>query len=100
LITAGAGGLRHFAAQMAPALGAAGIAPPGPPHPEFVPKLGAAVVVDETAPGWPARVREVTGGGAERVLACAASSLSGAAPAAPDGAAIATPVGAVVPEAH
>jgi hypothetical protein len=45
---------------------------------EFVHKLGAAVVVDETAPAGRTGVREVTDGGAERVLACAASSLSGA----------------------
>jgi NADPH:quinone reductase-like Zn-dependent oxidoreductase len=99
LITAGAGGLGHFAVQMARALGAVVIATANPRDHEFVHKMGAAVVVDETAPGWPDRVREVTDGGAERVLACAASSLSGAARAARDGAAIATPVRAALPEA-
>jgi NADPH:quinone reductase-like Zn-dependent oxidoreductase len=99
LITAGAGGLGHFAVQMARALGAVVIATADPRDHEFVHKLGAAVVVDQTAPGWPDRVRDVTGGGAERVLACAASSLSGAARAARDGAAIATPVRAALPKA-
>jgi NADPH:quinone reductase-like Zn-dependent oxidoreductase len=99
LITAGAGGLGHFAVQMARALGAVVIATANPRDHEFVHKMGAAIVVDETAPGWPDRVREVTDGGAERVLACAASSLSGAARAARDGAAIATPARAALPEA-
>jgi NADPH:quinone reductase-like Zn-dependent oxidoreductase len=61
---------------------------------EFVHRLGAAVVVDHTDPGWPDRVRDVMDGGADRVLACAAPSLGGAARAARDGATIATPVGA------
>ncbi len=51
VITAGAGGLGHFAVQMARALGAVVIATADPRDHEFVHKLGAAVVVDETAPG-------------------------------------------------
>src|SRR6185369_8768464 len=59
----------------------------------------AAVVVDQTAPDWPDQVRKVTDGGAEKVLACSASSLPGAARAARDDAITATPVKAELPEA-
>ena len=55
-------------------------------------QLGAAFVVDHARPDWPDRVRELAGGGADRVLACAAPTLQGAARAARDGAIIATPV--------
>jgi NADPH:quinone reductase len=92
LITAAAGGLGHFAVQLARALGAEVIATASPQHHEFVHKLGAAVVVDHNRPDWPDQIRAVTDGGAERVLACAAPTLPGAARAARDGAAIATPV--------
>ncbi len=63
-------------------------------------KLGAAVVIDHTQPDWPDQVRDVTDGGAERVLACAAPTLRGAARAARDGATIATPVHAELPAAE
>ena len=79
LITAGAGGLGHFAVQIARILGATVVATASPQHHEFVHKLGAAVVIDHTKPDWPEQVRDVTGGGAERVLACAAPTLDGAA---------------------
>jgi NADPH:quinone reductase-like Zn-dependent oxidoreductase len=92
LITAGAGGLGHFAVQIARILGASVVATASPQHHEFVHKLGAATVIDHTKPDWPEEVREVTGGGADRVLACAAPTLDGAARAARDGALIATPV--------
>lgn len=62
-------------------------------------KLGAAVVVDQTAPGWPGQVRKATDGGAEKVLACSALSLPGAARAARGDGIIATPVKAEFPEA-
>ncbi len=92
LITAAAGGLGHLAVQLARALGAEVIATASPQHHEFVHKLGAAVVVDHNRPDWPDQIRAVTDGGAERVLACAAPTLAGAARAARDGGAIATPV--------
>jgi NADPH:quinone reductase-like Zn-dependent oxidoreductase len=98
LVTAAAGGVGHFAVQMARLRDAIVTATASPRHHEFVHQLGAAVVVDHTAPDWPDRVREVTGGGAERVLACAAPTLPGAARAARDGAVIATPVHAELPE--
>jgi NADPH:quinone reductase len=92
LITAAAGGLGHLAVQMARALGAIVYATASSQHHEFVHKLGAAVVVDHNQPGWPDRLRELTGGGASKVLAVAGPTLEGAAAAAPDGAVIATPV--------
>src|SRR5580700_11665402 len=63
LITAGAGGLGHFAVQIARALGAFVVATASPQHHEFVHKLGAAAVVDHTKPDWPERVRDVIDGG-------------------------------------
>jgi NADPH:quinone reductase-like Zn-dependent oxidoreductase len=98
LITAAAGGLGHLAVQIARILGASVVATASPQHHEFVHKLGAAVVIDHTRPDWPEQVREVTDGGAERVLACAAPTLDGAARAARDGALIATPVHAELPD--
>jgi NADPH:quinone reductase-like Zn-dependent oxidoreductase len=92
LITAGAGGVGHFAVQIARILGASVVATASPQHHEFLHRLGAAVVIDHTKPDWPDQVREVTGGGAQRILACAAPTLAGAARAARDGAVIATPV--------
>ena len=100
LITAGAGGLGHFAVQIARILGVSVIATASPAHHEFVHRLGAAIVIDHTKPDWPDQVREVTGGGAERVLACAAPTLDGAARAARDGALVATPVHAELPGAE
>jgi NADPH:quinone reductase-like Zn-dependent oxidoreductase len=97
LITAAAGGLGHFAVQIARILGASVVATASPEHHEFVHRLGAAVVVDHTRPDWPDQVREATAGGAEKVLACAAPTLEGAARAARDGALIATPVHAETP---
>ena len=94
LITAAAGGLGHFAVQIARAAGAIVVATASPRNHEFVHHLGAAVVVDHTDPAWPDRVRDVMDGGAEQVLACAAPSLGGAARGARDGATIATPVDA------
>jgi len=100
LITAGAGGVGHFAVQIARILGASVVATASPQHHEFLHRLGAAVVIDHTKPGWPDQVREVTDGGARRVLACAAPTLEGAARAARDGALIATPVHAELPAGH
>jgi len=97
LITAAAGGLGHFAVQIARILGASVVATASPQHHEFVHRLGAAVVIDHNKPDWPDQVRDVTGGGAEKVLACAAPTLDGAARAARDGALIATPVHAEPP---
>lgn len=97
LITAGAGGLGHFAVQIARILGASVTATASPQHHEFLHRLGAAVVVDHTKPDWPGQVRDATDGGAERVLACAPATFDGAARAARDGAVIATPVHAEVP---
>ena len=98
LITAGAGGLGHFAVQIARILGARVIATASPRNHEFLHALGASEVVDHTRQDWPGAVRELTGGGADRVLACAAPTLEGAALAAVDGALIATPVGAELPD--
>ncbi len=98
LITAGAGGLGHFAVQIARILGARVIATASPRNHEFLHALGASEVVDHTKPDWPNAVRELTGGGAERVLACAAPTLENAALAAADGATIATPVHAELPD--
>lgn len=92
LITAAAGGVGHFAAQIARALGAEVIATASPQHHEFLHRLGAAVVIDHTRPDWPDQVRDLTSGGAEQVLACAAPTLDGASRAARDGATVATPV--------
>jgi NADPH:quinone reductase-like Zn-dependent oxidoreductase len=97
LITAGAGGLGHLAVQIARILGASVTAAASPQHHEFLHRLGAAVVIDDTKPDWPDQVRDATDGGAERVLACAAATFDGAARAARDGAVIATPVHAEVP---
>lgn len=98
LITAGAGGVGHLAVQIARILGASVVATASPAHREFVHRLGAATVIDHSRPGWPDQVREVTGGGAHKVLACAAPTLAGAARAASDGALIATPVHAELPD--
>jgi NADPH:quinone reductase-like Zn-dependent oxidoreductase len=98
LITAGAGGLGHFAVQIARILGAEVVATASPQHHEFLHRLGAAVVVDHTRPDWPGKVRDAIEGGAQRVLACAAPTFDGAAKAARDGALIATPVHADVPD--
>jgi NADPH:quinone reductase-like Zn-dependent oxidoreductase len=100
LITAAAGGLGHFAVQIARILGARIVATASPQHHEFVHHGGAAVVIDHTRPDWPDQVRDVMDGGAERVLACAAPTLEGAARAARDGATIATPVHAEYPDAQ
>jgi NADPH:quinone reductase-like Zn-dependent oxidoreductase len=100
LITAGAGGLGHFAVQIARALGAFVVATASPQHHEFVHKLGAAIVVDHTDPDWPGRVREAISGGPAKVLACAGPTLAGAARAARDGATIATPVHVDYPDAQ
>jgi NADPH:quinone reductase-like Zn-dependent oxidoreductase len=100
LITAGAGGVGHFAVQIARALGAEVVATASPQHHEFLHKLGAAVVLDHTRADWPDRARDALGGGAQRVLACAEPSLDGAARAAADGAIIATPLHADFPDAQ
>jgi NADPH:quinone reductase-like Zn-dependent oxidoreductase len=100
LITAGAGGLGHFAVQIARALGASVVATASPQHHEFLHHLGAAVVIDHTQPSWPDQVRDVTDGGAQHILACAAPTIEGAARAARDGATIATPVHADYPDAQ
>src|SRR5499427_3816923 len=92
LITAGAGGLGHFAVQIARILGAEVIATASPQHHEFLHRLGAAVVIDHTKPDWPDQARDATDGGAKKVLVCAAPTAEGAARAARDGALIATPV--------
>ena len=97
LITAAAGGLGHFAVQIARILGASVGATASPQHHEFVHRLGAPVVIDHTKPDWPDQVREATDGGADKVLACAAPTLDGAARAASEGALIATPVHAETP---
>jgi len=100
LITAAAGGLGQFAVQMARALGAIVVGVSGRRDHELVHRLGAAMVVDQTAPDWPDQVREMTDGGADKVLACSAASLPGTARAARDGATIATPVRAGLPDAR
>jgi NADPH:quinone reductase-like Zn-dependent oxidoreductase len=84
--------------QIARILGAEVVATASPQHHEFLHRLGAAVVVDHTRPDWPGKVRDAIGGGAQRVLACAAPTFDGAAKAARDGALIATPVHAEVPD--
>jgi NADPH:quinone reductase len=100
LITAGAGGLGHFAVQIARILGAVVVATANPQHHEFVHNLGAATVVDHTEPDWPDEVRKVTDGGADRVLVCAAPTLHGAERAARDGALLATPTRAELPHSE
>ena len=76
------------------------VATSSPQNHEFLHHLGAAEVVDHTKPDWPEQVRDLTNGGAEKVLACVAPSLDGAARAARDGALIATPVHADLPDAQ
>lgn len=100
LVTAAAGGPGHFAVQMARALGAVVVATASPRDHELVHRLGAAMVVDQSAPDWPDQVREMTDGGANQVLACTASSLPRAARAARAGAMIATPVRAELPDGY
>jgi len=73
---------------------------PGPGPDDVLVQVLAAVVIDHTRPDWPDQVRDATGGGAQRVLACAAPTLEGAARAARDGATIATPVHARLPESR
>jgi NADPH:quinone reductase len=92
LVTAGAGGLGHFAVQIARALGANVIATASPRNHDFLHELGAAEVVDHTQADWPERVRALTGGGADRIQVCAIPTVAGAARAARDGALIATAV--------
>jgi NADPH:quinone reductase len=92
LITGASGGLGHLAVQIARALGANVIGTASKHNHEFVHQLGAELVVDHMEPDWPERVRSLTDGGADRVLACAAPTLTGAARAARDGAVVATPV--------
>jgi len=100
VITAAAGGLGHLAVQMARALGASVIATASPRNHEFVHSLGAEAVVDHSQQDWPEQVHALTDGGADRILACAAPTLAGAAQAARDGAVIATPVrGEAMPDA-
>jgi NADPH:quinone reductase-like Zn-dependent oxidoreductase len=98
LITAAAGGLGHFAVQIARILGASLVATASPRNHEFVHHLGATMVIDHTKPEWPDEVRKVTDGGADLVLVCAAPTLEGAVRAARDGALLATPVHAELPE--
>ena len=98
LITAGAGGLGHFAVQIARILGASVVATASPRNHEFLHRLGADTVIDHTKPDWPEQVRDVISGGAGKVLACAAPTLDGAVRAARDGALVATPVHAEAPE--
>jgi NADPH:quinone reductase-like Zn-dependent oxidoreductase len=98
LITAGAGGLGHFAVQIARIIGATVIATASPRNHEFLHHLGAAEVVDHTNPDWPDEVRKLAGGGVDRVLATVEATLAGAARAANDGALVATPVHAEVPD--
>jgi NADPH:quinone reductase-like Zn-dependent oxidoreductase len=92
LITAASGGVGHLAVQIARALGGNVIATASPRDHDFLHELGAAEVVDHSKPDWPDQVRSLTGGGADRVLACAAPTLAGAATAARDNGVIATPV--------
>jgi NADPH:quinone reductase len=92
LVTAGAGGLGHFAVQIARALGANVIATASPRNHDFLHALGAAEVVDHTQADWPDRVRDLTGGGVDRIQVCAAPNVSRTAMAARDGAPLATPV--------
>ena len=100
LITAAAGGLGHFAVQVARILGASVVATASPQHHEFVHRLGATDVADHTKPDWPEQVLDFTGGGATRVLVCAAPTIEGAARAARDGALIAAPVRGEYPDAQ
>ncbi|MDR2984448.1 MAG: NADP-dependent oxidoreductase [Nocardiopsaceae bacterium] len=99
LITAGAGGLGHFAVQIARILGANVISTASPRNHEFVHKLGAVEVVDHTDRDWPEQVRKFAPDGVDKVLAPVAPSFEGAARAARDGALIATPVRAEFPDA-
>jgi NADPH:quinone reductase-like Zn-dependent oxidoreductase len=92
VITAAAGGLGHLAVQIARALGASVVATASEQHHEFVHTLGAEAVVDHAKPDWPQQVRTLAGGGAAKVLVCAAQTVAGAAEAAADGAEVATPV--------
>jgi NADPH:quinone reductase-like Zn-dependent oxidoreductase len=98
LITAGSGGLGHFAVQIAHNLGANVISTASPRNHDFVHQLGAAEVVDHTDPDWPEHVRKFAAGGVDKVLATVEPTLQGAVRAARDGAVIATPVHAELPD--
>jgi len=91
LITGAAGGLGHFAVQIARALGARVIGTASPQHHDFVHKLGAEVVVDHMQANWPEQVRQETDDGVDLVFVCATPTMSGAARAARDGAIMAIP---------
>jgi NADPH:quinone reductase-like Zn-dependent oxidoreductase len=75
----GAGGVTGgLLVQLAAYRGAAVIATAGPASAERVAALGAGTVLDYRQPGWPARVRELTGGGVD---AAANAARSGSADA-------------------
>jgi NADPH:quinone reductase-like Zn-dependent oxidoreductase len=93
LVTGAAGGVGHFAVQIAArVLGANVIGTASPEQHDFVHSLGASLVVDHLDPDWPEQVRKLTDGGPAKVLACAGQTRAGAARAARDGATVATPV--------
>lgn len=65
LIHAGAGGVGHFAVQLARLAGARVLATAGPANLDFVRALGADTVVDYTAVDFVERVHDITGEGVE-----------------------------------
>ena len=83
LITAGAGGVGHFAVQIARILGAEVVATASPQHHEFLHRLGAAVVIDHTKPDWPDQVRDVTDGGARARAGLCGAHPGGRGPGGP-----------------
>jgi NADPH:quinone reductase-like Zn-dependent oxidoreductase len=67
-ITAAAGGVGHFAVQIAKALGATVVALAGTRHHDFLRGLGADVVVDGHADDVPGALREALGGEPDALL--------------------------------
>ncbi|MEV6219101.1 zinc-binding dehydrogenase [Nocardia sp. NPDC051833] len=80
LITAAAGGLGTLLIQLSVAAGAKVVAAArGADKLALAQRLGAHAVVDYTVDGWEARVREITGGGADVVFDGAGGAIGGQA---------------------
>jgi NADPH:quinone reductase-like Zn-dependent oxidoreductase len=91
LVTAAAGGLGHFAAQLAVHAGAHVIGTASRDHHDFVHKLGVGQVVDHYEAHWPQRVGDLAPGGVDAALSTVAATTAGAVAATRDGGVVATP---------
>jgi NADPH:quinone reductase-like Zn-dependent oxidoreductase len=90
----GAGGVTGgLLVQLAVHAGAAVLATAGPASADRVRGLGAAEVLDYHDPGWPDRVRQVTGGGADAAVCAARGGAAATLTAVRDGGTLATITG-------